>query len=309
MMGSCCDHVAVKMSLCAALVCLTIVGPATRRADAKDRVDEAGPGWTWQTLFELPKDDKHLLASGWVFGTGEVIAVGNQIVVRCQPDGRCQPTTLTDGQVLNDVWGTSGTDVYAVGKLGIVMHYDGRSWSTERPMAAGRGEGLQRRTLLTRVGPFLNGQVAAFGYLPSIKRDGGTWTDIVGKEREEIFRRWEGRGLPPGPCGQSAPGPGWHVDRYGTKTWVACGNRAAYLVREGSSEPRGRAPDACWGGVLSSVFTGDELLASCEGRVWRNVGKSWKRIATPDPTIAEFATSGSCVYAFGLHMILKHCEP
>src|SRR5262245_32875587 len=53
------------------------------------------------------------------------------------------------------------------------------------------------------------GAVAAFGYNPAIKRDGGSWTDIVGKERDDLLRNWKVEGRPTGPCGQSSPGPGW----------------------------------------------------------------------------------------------------
>jgi hypothetical protein len=33
------------------------------------------------------------------------------------------------GDLLVAVWGTSGSNVYAVGKLGTILHYDGTSWS------------------------------------------------------------------------------------------------------------------------------------------------------------------------------------
>jgi hypothetical protein len=31
--------------------------------------------------------------------------------------------------VLNDVWGTSAADVYAVGDDGLVLHFDGAAWT------------------------------------------------------------------------------------------------------------------------------------------------------------------------------------
>ena len=40
---------------------------------------------------------------------------------------------------LNGVWGTSPTDVYAVGRAGTILHYDGTGWSA---MASGTSEGL-----------------------------------------------------------------------------------------------------------------------------------------------------------------------
>jgi hypothetical protein len=36
---------------------------------------------------------------------------------------------LPQGHTLNDVWGSSGTDVFAVGTCGTILHYDGQSWT------------------------------------------------------------------------------------------------------------------------------------------------------------------------------------
>ena len=44
------------------------------------------------------------------------------------------------GNTLNDVWGASGTDVFAVGDMGTIVHYDGTTW---RLMASGTEAGLQ----------------------------------------------------------------------------------------------------------------------------------------------------------------------
>ena len=39
---------------------------------------------------------------------------------------------MTSGtqQHLRDVWGTSTTDVYAVGDSGTILHYDGATWNS-----------------------------------------------------------------------------------------------------------------------------------------------------------------------------------
>jgi hypothetical protein len=38
-----------------------------------------------------------------------------------------------DDSVLNDVWGSSATDVYAVGENGLILHYDGNRWTSTHP--------------------------------------------------------------------------------------------------------------------------------------------------------------------------------
>ena len=47
--------------------------------------------------------------------------------------------SLPQGNVLSAVWGSSGSDVFAVGGGGTILHYDGSSWSG---MSSGTSNGL-----------------------------------------------------------------------------------------------------------------------------------------------------------------------
>ncbi|MDF2693089.1 MAG: hypothetical protein K0S65_1472, partial [Labilithrix sp.] len=60
------------------------------------------------------------------------------------------PTTAD----LNAVWGSSSSDVWAVGNAGVVLHYDGKSWSRVKVAGLGR-----RRPTLTAVWAPLPGRV------------------------------------------------------------------------------------------------------------------------------------------------------
>jgi hypothetical protein len=44
---------------------------------------------------------------------------------------------LPSGSVLNEIWGSSATDVFAVGEDGVVLHYDGAAWTLATPTRAG----------------------------------------------------------------------------------------------------------------------------------------------------------------------------
>jgi hypothetical protein len=44
---------------------------------------------------------------------------------------------LPQGNDLSAVWGSSATDVFAVGDAGTIFHYDGSTWS---PMASGTSQ-------------------------------------------------------------------------------------------------------------------------------------------------------------------------
>ena len=46
------------------------------------------------------------------------------------------PMASGTARMLNDVWGSSGSDVFAASDNGTVLHYDGRSWSAADSGAA-----------------------------------------------------------------------------------------------------------------------------------------------------------------------------
>jgi hypothetical protein len=43
------------------------------------------------------------------------------------------PMTLPSTAILNEIWGTSPTDVFAVGEDGVVLHFDGSAWTVTTP--------------------------------------------------------------------------------------------------------------------------------------------------------------------------------
>lgn len=47
----------------------------------------------------------------------------------CGPNGWCWSHPYPQGNVLWGTWGTSASDVWAVGEYGTAIHYDGQSWS------------------------------------------------------------------------------------------------------------------------------------------------------------------------------------
>ena len=48
--------------------------------------------------------------------------------VNCSPDGWCLQPAPADGLNLNDVFGFTANDVWAVGDAGLVLHFDGNTW-------------------------------------------------------------------------------------------------------------------------------------------------------------------------------------
>ncbi|MBI5479396.1 MAG: hypothetical protein HY906_11095 [Deltaproteobacteria bacterium] len=70
----------------------------------------------------------------WGSSATDVFAVGGSGTIRHYNGSAGSPMTSGTTQLLFVVWGSSATDVFAVGELGTILHYNGRAWS---PMASG----------------------------------------------------------------------------------------------------------------------------------------------------------------------------
>jgi hypothetical protein len=165
-----------------------------------------GGGDTFTDLSSQVMPLANVLRGVWVRASNDVFAVGFAGTI-LHFDGATW-TAMSSGVTadLMDVWGTSATNVYAVG-TGVVLHYDGAAWSevaipagatvpTQTAFAKIHGTGpddiyiVGLRTLLhfdgTAWGPIarpdtsaLTGVWASSG-LVSVAGDDGAWTALVG---------------------------------------------------------------------------------------------------------------------------------
>jgi hypothetical protein len=79
-----------------------------------------------------------VLVGIWGISSSDIIIVGEYCDKMTGNSGgiiyRFDGTELSEmkrvDHPLNDVWGSSGTDVFAVGRNGIILHYDGNEWSS-----------------------------------------------------------------------------------------------------------------------------------------------------------------------------------
>jgi hypothetical protein len=98
------------------------------------------------------------------------------------------PTDLNQhGQVFNAVWGTSASNVWAVGSAGLVAHWDGTTWSRV-------DIGTTRD--LTTIGGSSPASVWVAGVQGTIlHRDAtGTWSQVASGTARSIYNLWVGQG-------------------------------------------------------------------------------------------------------------------
>jgi len=92
--------------------------------------------YTSGTWSKMSSGTTQTLRGVWGNSGTNVFAVGGGVsdcvIVRYNGTNWSPMTIPTDAKYLSDVWGTtSGTDVFAVGGSGIIVHYNGTSWHTD----------------------------------------------------------------------------------------------------------------------------------------------------------------------------------
>ncbi len=169
------------------------------------------------------------------------------------------------------VWGASGTDIFAVGRQGVILHYDGSSW-TEM-------ESDVSRDLLSVWGSSDN-DVFAGGYSGIILHyDGNSWTEMECDVSDDFHSIW-------GSSGNDV---------------FAVGSYGAIVHYDGSSWSTMKSPSgghpvyAIWGSAFDDVF-----IASKNGDFYHYNGSSWSEMfSCSHPIWKMWGSASDDVFAVG----------
>jgi hypothetical protein len=105
-----------------------------------------------------------------VWGAGGTAwIVGDASIVRCSSTSSCS-TDAQSGSPMYGVWGTSATNIYAVGAAGRILHFDGTSWSSMSSPTGAR---------LSRVSGSSAKDVWAAGDTVVLHFDGSAWKTVT----------------------------------------------------------------------------------------------------------------------------------
>ncbi len=127
-------------------------------------------GARWSALSDstrpvvFPSDNYN---AAWGTG-GSTWIVGDGTIVRCQTTTSC--AIDGSGSALYGVWGTSATNIYAVGAGGKILHFNGTSWSSMSSPTSAR---------LSRVSGSSASDVWAAGDTVLLHFDGSTWKAVT----------------------------------------------------------------------------------------------------------------------------------
>jgi len=124
-------------------------------------------GSAWSAVSDSPKPVAAADTYNGVWGAGaDVWAVGNSTIVHCRSATNCVNESSGGSGALNSVWGTSASNVLAVGAAGRIIRFDGTSWTS---MASPTTRALYR---VAGSGP---NDVWAVGDSVALHFDGSTW--------------------------------------------------------------------------------------------------------------------------------------
>ena len=195
---------------------------------------------------------------------------------------QAEEAVLTESN-LKDVWGSSETDIFAVGWRSTILHYDGVKWEDISPET---GTGLQ----LEGVWGSSGSNVFAVGSDGVILRyDGNEWRPMASVTTRHLYGIW----------GNSAS----DIFAVGTNVILRYDGTAWHEIVPDAGE----TPDlrAVWGTSGSDVFA-----VGCEGSVLRYDGGSWRKMesSTEAHLYDVWGSSGSDVFAVGSYGTILHYD-
>jgi photosystem II stability/assembly factor-like uncharacterized protein len=147
---------------------------------------------------------------------------------------------------MNGVWGSSGSDVFAVGDEGTILHYDGNSWSK---ISSGTTEDLND------VWGTSHNDVFAVGTSGTILRyDGNTWISMSSGTTEVLNGVWGSSG-----SDVFAVGDEGTILHYDGNSWSE--------ISSGTTE----ALNGVWGSSGSDVFAVGGVILHYDGSTWSDM--------------------------------------
>ncbi len=182
---------------------------------------------------------------------------------------------------LRGIWGSSATDVYAVGDSGTVLHYNGTDWS-ETNASAGITEDLRD------VWGAASDDIYAIGFSGVVLHyDGSTWKHLSSSVNNDLYGIW----------GNSS-----------SSIYIS-GSNGLILFYNGSQFEIMRTPSSAdltgiWGSSADNVFAVGE-----NGTIFQYDGSTWSEFENTDTTEdlkAVWGTSETDVFAAGLSGTILH---
>lgn len=190
--------------------------------------------------------------------------------------------TMTSGTtvILHEIWGSSSSNVFAVGEWGTILHYNGSSWSA-----------MAKKTskLLVGVWGSSASDVFAVGHGGTILRyNGSSWSSMTSPTTNWLEGVWGSSGT-----NVFAVGGAGTILRYNGGSWSTMSN------------PSTASLYSVWGSSGSNVFA-----VGYNGTILRYNGSSWSPMTSPTTSFLYhvWGSSGSDIFAVGSGGTILHYD-
>jgi hypothetical protein len=219
--------------------------------------------------WQNPMPQGNPLFSVWGRASDDVWAVGPLGTIMHFDGARWSPSTHVGTELIQDVWGAAANDAWAVALEGVILHYDGRDWS--------RVESPTQKGLLSIFG-FSANDIWAVGTEGTILRyRGERWETLASGVPNTLYSVWG-----------AAPNDGWIVGGGVGLHW----------------DGMAVAPSSISENDLLSVFghgAGDIWSAGRDGELHHFTGSGWTRVHSGVfvTLFAIWGPSASEMYAVG----------
>ncbi len=222
------------------------------------------------------------LQSIWGASSSQVFAVGKSGTILQYDGSKWSPMSSGNTSDIRGVWGTDGSDVFVVGGSGMIAHYDGSKWS---PMSSGNTSDLQCVWGTSRTDVFAAGNSGII-----LHYDGSKWSPMSSGTSSDLQCIWGASRTDVFAVGKSGT-----ILHYDGSRW--------------SSMSSGTQGDlyGIWGAAGTDVFVVGEsgMIAHYDGSKWSPMNRN-----TISELRAVWGFSSSDVFAVGWSgAVLRYLPP
>lgn len=257
------------------------------------------PGYA-QTIFTpMAPVTSNQLHSVWGTSASNVYAVGEMGVMLHYDGHTWTPVDTPAPYHLHDIWGSSETDIYAVGKQGVILHFDGSTWSETTTAQDVWHDDIRSIMGFSGSDIYLVGGYSSF--------DMGTWFFIRhydGSTWTTLFRNPQTI-LSDIWCQSSKNifiAGGTYMDH--SFLYHLCGRTLAQI-----DTPTPQPLTAVWGDSPSNIYATGIKASSPQGGIFHYDGTKWSTLLqTPQSFHDIWANSSTDIYFVGTQGTIYHSD-